>query len=192
MLNPIITLFMHFPLRAITTVLLMLAISVYAYKRIKCRYDHGDISKPRGFVLWLLLNYVILLLFFTVFGRRSWDYYRYNFDPWYSYLDVLSTGDITVAFQIAVNIAAFIPLGSMSSLAAKRHGFLKGLLCGVAVSVCIEFLQLVLRSGYCEIDDLISNSLGTLIGCVLAGICILVRYCFGKHQTAKKRHDPDS
>lgn len=168
MLSPIRTMFLHFPLRAYTTVFIMVAISVFAYWRIRCRYEKGDLSVQRGVLQWLLLNYVVLLLFLTVFGRRSLDYYRYNFDVGYSYRDVLETGDISQAIQIAVNIAAFIPLGGMSCLVAKRRGFQEGLLPGVTLSLCIEVLQLVMRNGYCEIDDLISNSLGSLIGCLMA------------------------
>lgn len=175
MLSPIITLFKHFPLRAYTTVLIMLFISWYAYKRIRCYVDNGNVSARRGVLLWVLINDIILLLFFTVLGRRSLDYYRYNFEAGYSYRDVFLAGDPSLAFQIAVNIAAFVPVGALGSLTAKRRGFLKGLLLGAGLSLCIESLQLALRCGTAEIDDLISNSLGTLFGCLIAGICCLLR-----------------
>lgn len=122
-------------------------------------------------ISWVLVNYLLLLLFFAVLGRRSLDYYRYNLEVGYSYRDVFLAGDPTLAMQIVANIAAFVPVGGMTCLLAKRFPFLKGLLCGAVMSLCIELLQLVLRCGYFEFDDLISNSLGTLIGCLLAALC---------------------
>ena len=119
---------------------------------------------------WLLVCYILLLLFLAVLGQRSMDYDRYNFEVFYSYRDVLTTGDPGVALQIAANIAVFIPVGALGSLIAKRRNFLKGLLLGVGLSVCIELLQLIMRNGTCETDDLISNTLGTLMGCLISSI----------------------
>lgn len=168
MLSPIKTMFLHFPLRAYSTVAVLIAVCVLAFLRIReeCRRERLD--KRRGAALWLLIFYVLLLLFFTVLGRRTLDYYRYNFHAGYSYRQVLLEGDLSLAPQITVNIAMFLPVGFLAALAAKRHGFLKGLFFGVMLTFSIELLQLLLRNGTCEIDDLISNTLGTLAGCVIA------------------------
>ncbi|MBO5128765.1 MAG: VanZ family protein [Oscillospiraceae bacterium] len=174
MLSPIKTMFLHFPLRAYSTVIILALVSWYAFRRIRQGCRAGTIDKDRGTTSWLLVDYVLVLLFLTVLGRRSLDYDRYNFEVLYSYRDVLTTGDAGMAIQIAVNIAAFIPVGALSSLIVKRGRFPKGLLLGVVLSLCIEILQFLLRCGTAEIDDLISNSLGTLIGCLIAGIVIII------------------
>ena len=40
----------------------------------------------------------------------------------------------------------------------------KVLLCGLAVSLCFELLQLVTHYGMFDLDDLMNNSLGTVLG----------------------------
>lgn len=170
MLRPIKTMFLHFPLRAWSTVLIMVLISWYAFRRIRGRCQVGALTRQRGMTGWLLINYLMFLMFLAVLGRRSWDYDRINLEAWYSYRDVLITGDRKMALQIVANIAVFIPVGVLGSLATEHRRFPKGLLLGVGVSLCIEILQYLLRCGTAEIDDLISNSIGTLLGCTMAGI----------------------
>ena len=152
----------------------MALISVFMFIRIKQKYGDGLISKSEGIVGWLLINYIMVLLFFTLIGRHSWDYYRYNFDPGYSYRQVFLVGDMDLAAQLLSNIAVFIPIGIMASFLSRRFSFVKTILCGFLISLIIEFLQLVLKLGCCEIDDLISNLIGTLLGCIAMGIFRLV------------------
>ena len=172
MLNPIRTMFLHFPLRAYTTVLVMVLISAYVYKRLKGSWEENRISRWQGHIRWMLLNYVLLLLFLTVFGRRSQDYYRINLELLDSYRKAFCDNEQLLARQILLNIAAFIPVGFLGTLAPKRFRLPLGLLAGVLLSVFIEGMQYVMRNGYCEADDLVSNTLGTIVGCLLAGICI--------------------
>lgn len=180
MLSPIRTLFMYFPLRAYSTVFTLAAICFRAFLLIRDGYRKERISLQRGAALWLLITYVLLLLFFTVLGRRSLDYYRYNFDAGYSYRQVFLEGDRSLALQIAANIAAFAPVGFFGALSAKKAGFLKALFSGVMLTSLIELLQLVMRNGTCEIDDLISNTLGVLLGCLIAQIYRLCCILYGK------------
>lgn len=187
MLSPIRTMFLHFPLRAYSTVLVMVLISAYAYKRLKEKWKGGLITRWRGLIQWALLNYVIALLFLTVFGRRSQDYYRINLELLDSYRKAFPNGERLLAKQIILNIAAFIPVGFLGTLAPKRFRFPLGLLSGVALSVFIEAMQYLMRNGYCEADDLISNILGTIMGCILAGICVLAKFCAEKYNTS---HNP--
>lgn len=187
MLSPIHTMFLHFPFRAYSTVFALVFVSVYAFRHIWRRCKVGFLSRQRGVLLWLLLNYILLLLFLAVLGRRSLEYYRFNFEPGYSYRQVLS-GDLTLAPQIMANIAVFVPVGALGSLTTKRRGFLKGLMLGVGLSLCIELLQLVMRNGTCEVDDLISNALGTLLGCILAAGCGMI---MRGRSAAKEKHSED-
>lgn len=161
---------MHFPLRAYGTVAVMLVIAWYSFRRIRQGVRAGTASRQRGVLAWLLVNYTVLLLFLAVFGRRSLDYYRYRWEPFYSYRWVWDTGDVGTAKLIAANIAVFVPVGGAAWLLAKRWRLVKGLLLGIGLSLCIEVLQLVLRCGTTEVDDLINNSLGTALGCIAAGL----------------------
>lgn len=171
MLSPIKTVFIYYPLRAFVTVVSMILVSILAYKYLIKKYKDAVLTKQKGIALWLLINYSILLLFFTVLGRRSLDYYRYNFNLGYSYQEVLVLGDYTLASQILINVFMFIPIGIIASFVVDKYVVISSLIYGATLSFVIEVLQLVLRRGYCELDDLLSNIIGTLIGCALITLC---------------------
>ena len=66
------------------------------------------------------------------------------------------------------NIIAFIPIGFF---AGKKWW---GLFIGIGFSILIELLQLKFRLGYFETDDLILNTLGTLISLLPTQLFLLV------------------
>lgn len=169
--------FQYFPLRAWSTVLILGAISWYTYKRTRIGWEKGKLRKEQSLSRWLLVSYILLLLFMTVLGRRSMDYYRYNFDVGYSFRAAFQEGNTKMAKLIAVNIAIFVPVGFLGTVGLKRFGFLKALLIGIALTATIEGFQLLLRNGTCEIDDLISNTIGALCGVVIALIYRIIQYC---------------
>lgn len=173
MFSPISTMFQYFPLRTWSTVLILGAISWYTYKRTRIGWETGKLTKEQSIARWLLVSYILLLLFMTVLGRRSLDYYRYNFDIGYAFRAAFQEGNTKMAKLIAVNIAIFLPVGFLGTIGMKRFGFLKALLIGIVLTATIEGSQLLLRNGTCEIDDLISNAIGTLCGCIPGGICCL-------------------
>lgn len=167
MFNPIITVLKHYPLRSFFTIVIMAALDVYMFRCIKKKYDKRLISGKKGIVFWVLSTYIMLLLFFTVIGRRSWDYYRYKLELGYSYREVLVTHDRALFLQIISNIAVFIPIGIMASYLSKRFKVLKGVLFSGLISFCIEIFQLVLKRGNFETDDLINNLAGAILGCLI-------------------------
>ena len=70
--------------------------------------------------------------------------------------------DSTVRREIIYNIWLFVPLGALFGRLGKKHP--RVLLLLLAGSILIELLQLVTHLGHCEADDVLSNSLGGLIG----------------------------
>ena len=76
-----------------------------------------------------------------------------------------------------LNILLFVPFGYLLPMLWKRADrWWKVLLCGFAASLVIELLQLVTRYGMFDLDDLMHNTLGALLGwgCYagwLAGSC---------------------
>lgn len=81
--------------------------------------------------------------------------------------------------EMLANVAVFLPFGfflseflsSTKSLTPHRWlGFV--VLCSFCFSLCIEFLQLILRLGVCEVTDSVLNTLGGLIG---ASLSVVVR-----------------
>ena len=78
---------------------------------------------------------------------------------WFLLIDVLG------------NILVFIPLGiGLSGILHRntpRQTILQATLCGFLMSLAIEFTQLTIPSRATDIDDLIFNTFGTLLGALL-------------------------
>lgn len=78
----------------------------------------------------------------------------------------IETACITLIYNILGNIIWFIPLG-MISLRSHQFNFFQTICMGFFISFMIEFLQYVLYTGISDIDDLIFNVVGTMIGFII-------------------------
>ena len=165
---------------------MVLAISVlWLLVRVVCW------AKAKGFdwkrELQLLLVYICLVVvvrftfcpFGTVNGRiRPLLFDRERILPlWLNLIPFIYLFDYPTVkealLNLVGNIAMFIPLGVVWPLVfpeLSTHG--KAIAAGVGISLTIEVLQLPFFDRASDIDDLILNSLGFLIG---YGIYLLVR-----------------
>lgn len=67
--------------------------------------------------------------------------------------------------NIIGNICIFIPVGiAVTAIYASTRRFLKGLLMGVLLSATIEVLQLQYNLGVFDVDDIMLNGMGYMIG----------------------------
>lgn len=69
--------------------------------------------------------------------------------------------------QMMLNIALFVPLGVF--LRIRTANLKRSILTGLLLSFGIEIFQLILMRGICDVDDLILNTLGTMVGFLLSG-----------------------
>ncbi|MFE7511949.1 VanZ family protein [Streptomyces sp. NPDC057540] len=68
------------------------------------------------------------------------------------------------------NGAMFVPLAIFRYAAARRASGLRVLIGGLALSVGIEFVQLIMNAGrVVDVDDVLFNTTGTLVGVLVAG-----------------------
>ena len=107
---------------------------------------------------------VVVVLFYIcfIFRMTLWNRSTYPVHIFYGLFWELKNqmwGDI---FK---NIALFVPLGFIIS---GR----KGVIVGFLLSCGIETAQYFARLGYCEIDDVLNNTIGTLIGSMFRFYCI--------------------
>lgn len=115
--------------------------------------------------------YFSLMLIITFLSRESGDSKGID-------LELFSTwgiNDRNNAFVIE-NILLFVPYGLLGCLAFKqfRH-FLSCLMLGAVTSLCIETLQLITGRGFFQIDDILTNTLGAVIGFLLYVLSRLFR-----------------
>ena len=77
-----------------------------------------------------------------------------------------------------MNVVVFIPVGLLLSIAFKQVTWWKALLIGCCFSVTIEALQFFLMRGFSELDDVMHNTLGCLIGwCMVKSSRLMVQGC---------------
>lgn len=139
------------------------------------RRKRGKAAAPLPAVSCLVM-YVAVLLVITYFSRESGS--RAGMVD----LELFSTWGINKRNNAYVieNVLLFIPYGFVLAWAdARQRHFLRNLLTGALTSLAIECMQLVTQRGYFQIDDILTNILGTVIGyiCYLLahGICSLWR-----------------
>ena len=107
---------------------------------------------------------------------------RVNLVPLVRLLDFLHYGSRReILLNIVGNVAMFIPTGIVLPIVYRRLDSLgKVLLAGAGLSLCIELLQLPFRARATDVDDLLLNTLGTILGYGLyAAVKWLLKRCRG-------------
>lgn len=119
----------------------------------------------RIFIGLLFAIYSASLLYITLFGRLSERIDTISLFPFWSYLAMIQTSNLNMGRQILYNILAFVPLGILLPILGRRFQRLKIiLLCGFLLSAMIESAQFLFHLGWCDIDDVINNTAGAVIG----------------------------
>ncbi len=111
----------------------------------------------------LLLEYLFILYGSTVLFRETGAEHKYDLQPFWSY-KAIEAGSTQLLLENIMNVVVFVPLGFLLGVAYKSMTFRRVLLIGISVSVSIEALQYVLMRGLSELNDVIHNTLGCLIG----------------------------
>ena len=143
---------------------------------------HARIIRTFGKVLFVL--YIVFLVYFLFlaewYGRTgTGEDYRYNLElfreiRWFiTYREQL--GMFAVFANLFGNILIFVPYGFFISMAAERRGFFKTLFCSFGLSLCVELVQLVTRVGSFDVDDILLNTIGGILGYILFAICNGIR-----------------
>jgi len=89
-----------------------------------------------------------------------------NFVPFRTILPYMLgyKGWIIAGINLAGNIALLVPVGFLVALMYRNMTWKKSLALGAVAGLCIEVMQTVLRVGIFDIDDVILNALGVVIG----------------------------
>ena len=138
-------------------------------------------------MLWLLFGQRMdRNVFYGVFSappalEEYWETVKANcnFTPLHTvkqYLHILEhSADSALVMHAIVNLAGnvilFIPLGIfLPGIFEKKAGFSRFILSVIFWIAAVEILQLVTLLGSCDVDDLILNLAGALIGYIIYGI----------------------
>lgn len=138
--------------------------------------------KNKKYIVWcIFLAYIICLFIFVVFKfdgsferiidlRRSIEEAEslgtknINLVPFRSISPFLQNIFSVYAFvNIFGNILVFVPFGFLLRILTKKN--IVVIFISLLTIVSIEMIQFYLKIGFFDIDDIILNSLGTLLGC---------------------------
>ena len=138
-------------------------------------------SKSKDISAALLGIAVAVILWVTILGRESYIENSLVFEPFhafYAFVKDIQDGRIRITGNFIGNIILFVPVGVLSPVTGIGDKCLKTGLMGLCFSMMIEATQLVTHCGFFEIDDLILNTIGTVIG---YGVYIATRKLFTKN-----------
>lgn len=125
----------------------------------------------------LLVEYVFLLFCSTVIFRDTGETRQYDFHPFWSY-QAIQDGREELLAETIMNVVVFIPVGLMLGSLLRVKGswlpngswlLVKGswllvAIIGCGISVTIESLQFFFMRGFSEVDDVMHNTLGCILG----------------------------
>lgn len=143
--------------------LLFMIITVHWFKKKKA-------GVGKCLLLIMLFFYLLTVYTSTVLARKKILYDIVQLKPFWSWNRAL-LGSIRGIEQIIENIIMLMPIGFiMPFLIVQKHYIIKTVLIGFMFSVIIEVSQYVVHVGVFEIDDMINNTLGVIVGCVLSSV----------------------
>ena len=125
------------------------------------------------------------LFFAEEYGRRNWSEadYRYNLElfreigRFWTYREQL--GFWPAFLNIGGNIIGFLPFGLLMPVMHRNlRKSLPVILLGFSLSLLVESLQLVLKVGSFDVDDLLLNTVGAAAGYFLYWVCNQIRRKF--------------
>ncbi|MCC2255192.1 VanZ family protein [Ruminococcus sp. CLA-AA-H200] len=110
----------------------------------------------------ILLAYLSTIFSFTVLARMDRYCREIVVIPFYSIYEMLIFEDFTFFIGVILNVLMFVPVGVCCKNLIKNKYVM--FVVSVALSLFIEINQFVFRRGVFEIDDVICNTIGALIG----------------------------
>lgn len=123
-------------------------------------------KKGRIFLITVMAIYVFLLLYITLGNRENSQGEEFCLIPFYSYYEYMH-GKTEKFRESMMNILLFYPLGLVARTVSDKKRII---FWGIFLSISIEVSQYIFHLGYAEVDDVIHNSLGVLIGAIVASM----------------------
>ena len=137
------------------------AASIFMYKMQK-------FNKMQCAAAILLSLYIVVLLYFTVTGRYSHEEYEYKINFFTSYRWFFQYNGEQVLRQLLINFVMLMPVGFLlPAVINAKHKYLITLALSLLLTVFIETMQLITKCGSFEIDDIINNFVGAVIGMLI-------------------------
>lgn len=145
----------------------VLILGTILFFTIKFFTDKKSLKAWKAINISFFVFFLLYLLFFAMLSRTPGEY-TVNLIPFSSYYRYFF-GNNPEAFRTnTANLAVFYPLGLILSDMFQRNKKKKIIISLIAfgLSASIETVQYIFSIGYTEIDDIIHNTLGAVLGVI--------------------------
>ena len=144
------------------------------------------------------MAFLIYFLFFSdIFGRTiTYDYYRYSITPFREinrYWKILLDGDwMPFIINVCGNVVLFMPFGYMFGMFTERKktgavmGLIDTFVAAFLLILIVETCQLLTKVGVFDVDDIILNVSGALLGYAAYRIVRYIKHGKGNGNGKKK------
>lgn len=152
-------------------------------------------GKRRKYTLTILfIAYLVLLVYFLFFseefGRRQNESYQYNLVLFQEITRYIRYREKIGLFRFLINIfgnvIAFMPFGFfLPVLFGKRQKFFVVVSESFLFSLAVELTQLLSKRGSFDVDDMVLNTLGGLLGYISFLLVRFVYRCWCRKVTTR-------
>ena len=144
-------------------------------------------SRILGKILFVL--YIIFVFYFLLISEingRTGEMQEYHYNlvlfqeikRFWNYREQL--GIFATATNLLGNVLIFLPFGFFMAMASKYRSFLSTVIYSFALSLTIELSQLFMKVGCFDVDDLLLNTIGGILGFITFLICNVIRRNYAK------------
>ena len=143
----------------------------------------------------LFYLYIIVIFYFVLLSERygrdtGYDTSHINLvlfkeiNRFWTYRHLLSTE--AVVTNLFGNVFAFSPFGFMLPIViSKKKAFFRAVFATFFFSLLIETSQLVMKVGVFDVDDLLMNTIGGLIGYIVYRIALIIYEIYNRKRAAR-------
>ncbi len=140
-----------------------------------------------GKILFVL--YIVFIFYFLLISEaygRTGDVgeYHYNLElfreikRFWTYREQL--GWFATFANLAGNVIVFMPFGFLMSMASQYRSFLSTTFYSFVLSLVVELSQLLMKVGAFDVDDLLLNTVGGMLGYICFLVCNAIRRSYAK------------
>lgn len=148
-----------------------------AYFVFRARYkDTQKFPWMKVILILMLIGYIAVLAFLTILRSPSSGYRNINLHIFRAWREAWNQFALKNWLNVLLNVGMFIPLGMLFPLVFRKlRKWPFVLLIGLVASLIIEATQYVTGSGLCDVDDLLTNTLGTMLGFCIVMVLVSAR-----------------
>lgn len=157
----------------IYSALVLFAFCAVALLVMKCIKNADTMNWTMFFIF---LAYAALVAYVTIFVRVGTVNTSIRMEPFERLIKAFETGSFEAMEHDVLNMLMFVPLGGLIPLLNTKVFQKLGDAClfGLIASTTIETTQLIAQLGQCDINDIIANTLGAVVGCFVVKLMLRI------------------